>query len=447
MTPAQQAILDELTACGIPWRISTTGWLVIMSYFELTAPQKPAIQEAKRRRACNTGGALTDKRMHLAVANEPVPSLILTYKYRLLPNKRQHAAFAVILESQRQLYNGALEHRILAHRRNQKSITLYTQMKELAELRQDLAFSNVPSNLQRWTLRRLEEAYQGFFRRVKAKGEKAGFPRFRGKGRWNSFGFSEFSGIQLKRKRLYFRGMPGGVRVHLHRALPDGKPLSCTFTRDHKGWSVCIHCRVPLHALPATGRQIGVDVGLKELAVLSTGEAISNPRVAKRAEREMRRRQRALARCKKGSNRRMKVRQAVTRCHARIKNTRNTYLHQVSCRLVGEHDLIAVEKLNVKGLAGGILAKSVRDAGWSKLNQMLAYKAAKAGRELVEVKAAGTSQTCPDCGQVKAKTLAERVHRCDCGCVMNRDHASAVIVLQRARSGARVSQREALACA
>ena len=232
--------------------------------------------------------------------------------------------------------------------------------------------------MQRWTLRRLDGAYQGFFRRLKAKGEKAGFPRFRGKVRWSSFGFAEFAGITMRGKRLYFKGMPTGLRMHLHRPLPEGKPLMCTFTRDHKGWYVCLQYRMELQAFPETGSLVGIDVGIKELAVLSTGEAISNPHIANRTEREMRRRQRALSRCKRGSKRRAKVRQAVTRCHTKIKNSRSTGLHQVSARLVRENDLIAVEKLNVKGLASGMLAKGVHDAGWSIFKSYLTYKAAKA---------------------------------------------------------------------
>lgn len=381
------------------------------------------------------------------MADSQVPSIVVTYKYRLLPNKRQHKVLVSILESQRQLYNGALEHRITAYRRNAKTVTLYTQQKELTELRREQDYAALPANLQRWTLRRLDEAYQAFFQRVKAKGEKAGFPRFRGKGRWNSFGFSEFSGIQLKDKRLYFKGMPGSLRMHLHRPLPEGKPLFCTFTRDHKGWSVCLQYRVPVQAIPATGRQVGIDMGLKELAVLSTGEAIPNPRMAKRAERELRRRQRALARCKKGSNRRKKVRLAVTRCHAKVKYTRNTHLHQVSARLVRENDLIAIEDLNVKGLARSMLAKSVHDASWATLRQFIAYKAAYAGRTVTAVDPKHTSQVCPECGIAARKTLKQRTHRCECGCVLDRDHAAALVILQRGRSGSRVSERKAVACA
>jgi putative transposase len=404
-------------------------------------------RQGKRRDAERLAASPISNASNRELPETELPSLVLTYKYRLLPTRKQHKALVGILESQRQLYNGALEHRIGAWQKAAKTVTLYSQMAELVELRSEPEFSVLPSNLQRWTLRRLDEAYQGFFRRVKAKGEKAGFPRFRGKGRWSSFGFAEFSGIRLIGKRLYFKGIGGGLRMHLHRPLPDARPLCCTFTRDHKGWSVCLQYRVPVAALPKTGKQTGIDFGLTHLATLSTGEQIPNPRVAKRAESELRRHQRALARCKKGSNRRKKAKQQLARSHARVKSGRRTYLHQVSAKLVRETDVIVIEDLNVKGLAGSMLAKAVHDASWAALRQMLAYKAEKAGREVVVVDPKYTSQTCPDCGIIAKKKLSERTHRCDCGCVLDRDHAAAKVILQRGRSGSRSSQREVFACA
>ncbi|WP_435018530.1 RNA-guided endonuclease InsQ/TnpB family protein [Tundrisphaera sp. TA3] len=374
-------------------------------------------------------------------------TIVLTYKFRLLPNRRQHWTLEEIIESQRVLYNAALMERIDCYRKTGRTPNKNEQFKELTELRKFECFAGIPLNLQRWTLKQLDDSYQAFFRRVKNRGGKAGHPRFRGKGRWQSFGFSEFSGITLREGRIRFKGLPGSLRIHLHRPLPKGKPLSCTFTRGHKGWYVCLQYRVPVQPLPATGQQVGIDVGLTTLATLSTGEAIANPRHTKRAEKELRRRQRALSRCKKGSNRRKKVKASVTWLHAKIANSRKTHLHQTSAKLVRENDLIAVEKLNVKGLSSGMLAKGVNDAGWSILKNYLAYKAAWAGRELVEVKAAGTSQTCPNCGAVAKKTLSERTHRCDCGCVIDRDHAAARIILARAVVSPVASQREALACA
>src|SRR5712664_3651901 len=155
--------------------------------------------------------------------------MILTYRYRLLPTKQQHRALEAILEYQRQLYNAALEERIDAYRKANVTRTYFDQTKALTEWRQDdPEGSALPVNLQRATLKRLDEAYKGFFRRVKSGG-KPGFPRFRGKGWFDSFGFREFSGITLTANRIRFKGMPGTLRIHLHRQMPHEALIrSCT---------------------------------------------------------------------------------------------------------------------------------------------------------------------------------------------------------------------------
>lgn len=369
-------------------------------------------------------------------------SIIRSYKCRLLPNRRQHAALAEILESQRHLYNGALEHRIGAWRGAKQNIGLYTQIRELAELRKEPEFASVPANLQRWTLKRLDEAYRGFFRRVKA-GEKAGFPRFRGRGRWASFGFAEWCGIRFEGNRLRIKGFDRCLRIHLHRPLPEGKPLCCVFTRDAKGWYVCLQYRVAVSALPNTGHEVGIDMGLKELCVLSTGEKIPNPQKGRNSEKKQRRLNRAFKRCENGTSGRAKAKRRLQRFYQHLQEGRHTYLHQVSARLIRENDRIIIEDLNIKGLARTMLAKPIHDAGWGMLRQFLTYKAESAGRELVAVDPRQTSQTCPECGQVAKKALKQRIHRCDCGCVLDRDHAAAKVILARGRSGPRVSKRKA----
>src|SRR5687768_9333282 len=172
--------------------------------------------------------------------------MILTYCYRLLPSKAQHRALEAILEDQRQLYNAALEERVGAYRNAGITRTYVDQCKALTEWRRsDSEAASMPLCLQRWTLKQLDEAYRGFFRRLKA-GAEPGFPRFRGKGRFTTFGFREFSGIRFQNGRLRFKGMPGGLRVHLHRPLPEGTAIrSCVFRRDAKGWKVGFAVDIP----------------------------------------------------------------------------------------------------------------------------------------------------------------------------------------------------------
>lgn len=363
--------------------------------------------------------------------------MILTYKYRLLPSWRQHRVLDDILESQRLFYNAALEERIGCYRATGRSRTYGDQSAALTICRRELPeMAAIPVNIQRWTLRRLDEAYRGFFRRLRISSGKAGFPRFKGRGRWNSFGFSEFDGIRYNGRAVDLKSMPGAIRINLHRPLPNNDIRSCVFRKDGRRWWVCFHIRVDDEATTAVTGAVGVDLGISTLAYLSDGTLATNARPSRRAQRELRRRQRALSRCKRGSRRRSKVKTLVARSHRKIENFRRTYLHQTSTSLVKRYGLIAVEALNVKGLASGRLAREVHDAGWSTFIEMLRYKAARAGSQLIEVDPRYTSQDCSGCGERVPKLLRERTHSCpSCGLVLDRDENAALNVLRKAVAG------------
>ena len=379
------------------------------------------------------------------MASNNLTEQILTFKYALRPRKRQYETLEAVSEQQRQIYNACLESRVDFYRKTGKTLSYFDQAKQMTELRKEQEFSALPVKLHRATLQRIDRAFKGFFSRIK-RGKKAGFPRFKSRNRWSGFGFSEFSGITLKDDKLSFKGMNGKLHVHMHRPMPQSKILSCQFVKDVKGWHVCFQVRVPIAPLEPTGRSIGIDVGLKDFVVASSGEKISNPRHFRKHERELRRRQRHMARCKKGSNGRKKAREAVARVHLKIKNARSTFLHQASARLVRENDLIAIEDLNVKGLSSGMLAKSVNDAGLAQFSEYLAYKAVKAGRELVKVDPRYTTQACSGCGVIVPKKLSDRWHLCpECGSSLDRDHNAALNIL--GRSGSTLAQRKEMSYA
>jgi putative transposase len=362
--------------------------------------------------------------------------MILTFQYRLLPSKAQHRALEQILESQRQLYNAALEERIEAYRKAGKTLNYFNQTKSLTEWRaSDPEASQVPANLQRATLKRLDEAYRGFFRRIRA-GERPGFPRFRGKGWFKSFGFREFAGITLKNGRLRFKGMRGSLRVHWHRELPEGSIKACIFKRDTDGWRVAFVLEIGEVHPRRTMSAVGVDLGISTFAVLSDGSFIPSLRAARKAEKRVRVAQRAVDRKKRGSAGKRKARVRLARCHAEAARQRRDHLHQASARLVRDYDAIAVEKLNVKGLARGALAKDVHDASWATFISMLRYKAEKAGVRLIEVDPQDTTQDCSRCGTRVRKNLDVRWHHClDCGLSMDRDLNAARNILNRAGVG------------
>jgi len=193
--------------------------------------------------------------------------------------------------------------------------------------------------------------------------------------------------------------------------------------------------------------EIGIDVGLESFATLSNGKSVPNPRWYKECERKLRRAQRRVARRRKGSHRRRKAVALLQKIHQRIKSQRNEFQHKFTFWLVQNFGVIAIEDLNVKGLAGGMLAKSVHDVSWAAFFSKLAYKAGNAGRRLIAVNPRGTSQTCL-CGTKVLKRLSDREHVCTaCGLIASRDHVSAQVIIQRARiSPSNLNVAECIAC-
>jgi putative transposase len=369
--------------------------------------------------------------------NQFVDSMILTYLYRLLPTKSQHRALEAILESQRELYNAALQERIEAYRKAGIARTYFDQLRALTEWRQtDPDGSALPVTLQRATLKRVDDAYKGFFRRVQG-GERAGLPRFRGKGWFDTFGFCAFSGISLSNNRLRFKGMPGALRVHMHRSMPERSALKCcTFHRDVKGWRVGFAFELPAKPMRDFQRAVGIDLGITTFATLSDGVVIPSLRAARRAVRRLRIDHRAMTRKSRGSNARSKARMRLRRSHAKTARQRSDHLHKASAFLVREYELIAIEALQVSALARSVLGKDVRDASWSKFVSILTYKAEKAGTRLVKVDPRNTSQLCSACRMSVPKELADRRHDCPhCGLSIDRDLNAARNILNRAGVG------------
>jgi putative transposase len=203
-----------------------------------------------------------------------------------------------------------------------------------------------------------------------------------------------------------------------------------TIKREAGRFYACFSVECEVKPLPESNKSVGIDVGLSTFAMLSDGTAVDNPRYYKESQAKLRRAQRKVARRKKGSRRRRKAIHELQRAHAHIKNQRANFHHQESRKIVNRYGLIAVEELNVKGLASGMLAKSVTDAGWSSFIAKLLYKAENAGRELIKVDPRGTSQRCI-CGADVPKALTERWHECQrCGLSVSRDHASALEILR-----------------
>jgi len=274
-------------------------------------------------------------------------------------------------------------------------------------------------------------AFKAFFRRVKA-GEKPGYPRFRGYGRYASFTFKQ-SGFELlpAGKELLISKI-GAVRIVLHRPI-QGRVKTLTVQRDAVGnWYACFACEVDPQPLPYNGLAVGVDVGLESFATLSNWMKIDNPRFFRHAEQGLAQVQRLLSRAEKGTPERAKRRKAVQHVHQRIANRRKDFAHKLSRELVNSFGMISFENLTIRNmLQNHRLAKSISDAAWKQLITYTTYKAENAGRRVVSVDPRNTSRMCSGCGTLVEKSLSVRVHACPvCGLVMDRDENASHNILR-----------------
>ena len=353
--------------------------------------------------------------------------MVRVYRFRLYPNRVQEAKLHETLYLLRQLYNGVLQERMDSYKKQHVSLSAYVQMAEIKEVRAVCPeYRAIHVHLLQDVITRVDLAYRAFFRRLKS-GEKPGFPRFKGRGRYHSFGFKDAgrrNGAYLDAagSRVKLAGI-GHVKVKLHRVV-EGTVKQIGVTLSGEGhWYVNVTCvDVPAEPLPATGKSIGVDVGISTFAALSDGTLVANPRPFERAQKALARTQRSVSRRKRGSHRRRKAVAVLRGQHDKVRRVRLDFHHKVARRLVRDFDRIAVEDLNVKGLAKGFLAKQVADAAWGSFLLVLASKAESAGRELERVDPRGTSQWCSGCGCEVRKDLSVRVHSCPhCGLVLDRD--------------------------
>lgn len=350
--------------------------------------------------------------------------MLKTFRYRLVPTRKQEIALQNTLDLCCNLYNCALEQRRM-HRTG-----YYEQKRQVTDVRAEFPeYQGVHVHVLQRVIAKLDLAFQSFFRRVKA-GQKPGFPRFKGRDRFDSFAFNN-TGFKLAGRYLQISKI-GAVKLRLSRSLPkDAVIKSLIVKRSGQNWHACLAVEYTPATLPANASAIGLDMGIENFAALSDGTFIPNPRLYESAQAELRVAQRRVARRKKGSHRRCKAVQMLRKIHQKVANRRNDFLHKATTQLVRQYGTIVIESLNVKGLVQGILSKQVLDAGWASFRQMLAYKAEEAGRKLFEVDCAYTSQTCPKCGVIKKKALSERRHDCECGYSTHRDTAAALVILGR----------------
>jgi putative transposase len=340
---------------------------------------------------------------------------VKTFHYRIYPTRKQQRALELYLDECRWLYNHFLEQRKTAWEERQESLGLYDQHGALPALKRErTSLQKVHSQVLQNVGVRIDLAFKAFFRRCR-DGEKPGYPRFRGRQRYDSFCFPQYgNGCKLDGNQLYLSKI-GAVRVVLHREL-EGTPKTVCVRRSSTGkWSVTIACEWEPAPLEPTPEQVGVDVGLASFATFSTGETIDSPRFFRQDEKALAKAQSRLAKEAKDTPRRTKRRKAVARVHERSRFRRTDFSHQQSRKIVNRFQVIAVEDLSVHRMVHNhCLAKSISDAAWAEFVSMIRVKAEWAGRAFVAVNPAYTSQDCSRCGHRQKMSLSDRIYRYPC---------------------------------
>ena len=383
--------------------------------------------------------------------------------YRLYPSPAQEAALLDTLGLHQRLYNAALEQRITAWRVAGKSLGYVAQCADLTDLRaEDQTSAGLNAQSSQVTLKRLDLAYQAFFRRVKS-GEEPGFPRFKS--------FDRFSGWGYKHQGDGFRFTPGdgnrhgtlrlsgiGVVSLRGRARTTGEIATGEIQHKAGRWYASFSIACTPKRTGGT-RAVGHDWGVETFATIAHEEGsfenVPNPRFFAKHEVSVNRAQRhldsvtikdAIGRPRNAKDpKRVAAKVALGRAKGREANARKDFLHQTSAKIVGQSAVFATEKLQVSNMtrsAKGTVEKPGKNvpqkAGLNReilatapamFLSMMRYKAEEAGSLFVETptRTLKPSQRCSDCGRLPKvkKTLADRQHVCECGCVLTRDQNGA----------------------
>jgi putative transposase len=362
--------------------------------------------------------------------------LLKAYKFRIYPTHAQETTLNQTLETCRRVYNRTLALRKDAYEQERKTLGFYDTEKYLIIWKKEdpTYLSKVHSQVLQNVQMRVDLAFKAFFRRVK-QGENPGYPRFKGYSRYDSFTYPQAGSAFRITSGFIKLSKIGDVKIKQHRAI-EGKQKTCTVSKTATGkWFVSIVCEQEPKPKPEREfKAVGIDLGVKNLAVLSNGEVIKPPRFYMEEEKELAKAQRKLSATKKGTELRNKRRKVVAHIYERIKNKRKDFCDKLSLSLVQNYSFIAFENLKIQNMVQEkdcYIAKHIYDAAWNQLISMTTYKAEDAGSVVVLVNPYNTTKMCSQCGTIVHKTLSNRVHDCPvCGLKIDRDHNAAINILR-----------------
>ena len=405
----------------------------------------------------------------------------LTYEFSILLTAKQDEVFCQILRDNADIYNGTLQYirdiwsasgswehfeddpnhkRMWYHQgerlnRAENGYSLNRNSKALTELRNDPKYgpewSKINRVIQKDALNRLDKAMKAFFRKCKKNEAKKGFPRFKPYKRYKSFSIGKQKNPQSykltysKNKQwvfITFKGMPGKLRVFLHRPFP--KDFEFKDTRIVKvsknEWKIQFVTAIQVSDFDENLKYTAFDLGIKDFATCNDGKIIKNPRWFEESKKIIRRLNRSLSRKKLGSNNWKKICHRLAKAHQKIANQRKNFHHQEANKLVAKAKAlgkgIAAEDLQVSNMIiNRCLSAKIADVGWRSFLNILEYKALIAGISFKKINPRNTSQLCSQCGTFVSKKLHVRIHNChNCGLSMDRDQNAAINIGKRAES-------------
>ncbi len=351
--------------------------------------------------------------------------IIRAYKYRIYPTKEQSVLMAKHFGCVRWIYNWGLDQKIKEYKETGNSPSRFELDGKIPLLKKNEEtawLSEVSASALQGSLIRLDKAYREFFN------GKKGFPKFKSKHKGTqSFSSPALNHFTIEGK-LSIQRFREGIKINLHRTF-DGKIKTVTISKTPSGKYFASILVETLDELippqqPQKESAVGIDLGIKTFAVLSTGEEVANPRHLKSSLKKMKRLQRNLSRKVKGSNNRTKAKLLLAIQHEKVTNRRKDFLHKVSSKLISENQTICLEDLNVKGMIQNHkLAQALNDISIGTFNQFLEYKAKWYGVNLLRCgRFEPSSKMCNDCGTVNnSLTLADRTWTCVCGSRHDRD--------------------------
>lgn len=354
-----------------------------------------------------------------------------TYRYAIMPNKEQQVLLSKHFGCVRYVFNHFLNERKEQYEESKKSDNYYAQAKTLTELKKKedtVWLKEVNSQTLQFALRCLDTAYLNFFR------GKAKFPRFKSRRGKNSFTIPQF--VTVENSELHIPKFKDGIKINIHRKM-KGKISHCTISKTATGkYFVSILCEVEHTPKTKTGKECGIDLGLKDFVITSDGIKFKNNRYTKTYERRLAKAQKHLSHKTKGSQRYENQRLKVAQLHEKIANTRLDNLHKVSSKIISEYDVIALEDLHIKGMIKNRkLSKHIADASWGTFVRLLEYKANWNEKKILKVNRFYPSSKSCSCGWINQNLkLSDRSWTCEkCNTNHDRDVLAANNILKEAK--------------